>query len=131
MNDIVSTLFLAHSVNYKVLDELHLCISSIFIIIWLVQIVQIFDRFIIQTILALLIFISDLIYTHQLFLTLQVDVISQDLIIIPIHFGVHWATTVAVDFVRKEIIYYDSKQNGCTTVQHHAYITKGKARTTL
>ena len=34
---------------------------------------------------------------------------------VPIHLGVHWAT-VAVDFVAKEIVYYDSKPNKITSV---------------
>jgi len=37
------------------------------------------------------------------------------LFLIPIHFGVHWAT-VDIDFTAKEMVYYDSKPNKITTI---------------
>jgi len=46
---------------------------------------------------------------------LQIDIFSQQLLLIPFHLGVHWATVV-VDFAAKEIVYYDSKPNKITSV---------------
>ena len=47
--------------------------------------------------------------------TLQVDIFSQQLLLVPIHLGVHWATIV-VDFTKKEVVYYDSKMARSTGV---------------
>ena len=55
-------------------------------------------------------------YLYTLYHCIQVDIFSQDLILIPIHLGSHWATVI-IDFVAKEIVYYDSKETMPTTVQ--------------
>ena len=58
-------------------------------------------------------------------INLQVDIFSHQLLLIPIHLGVHWATVV-IDFTAKEMVYYDSKPNKITTVaHHHVYTTCG------
>lgn len=47
--------------------------------------------------------LSLLTHTH----TLQVDVFEFDLLLIPVHMGMHWCLA-AVDFSKKHISYYDS-----------------------
>ena len=58
------------------------------------------------------------------FHNLQVDIFSQQLLLMPIHLGVHWATIV-VHFTKKEIVYYDLKMTRSTGVMSPCYTTYG------
>ena len=41
--------------------------------------------------------------SQKILINLQIDIFSQQLLLIPFHLGVHWATVV-VDFAAKEIV---------------------------
>ena len=49
---------------------------------------------------------------------LQIDLFSYDLVLLPVHLGMHWCLAV-IDFTRKQIAYYDSlrgRNTKCLTV---------------
>jgi sentrin-specific protease 1 len=54
--------------------------------------------------------VLDQIYKTQIFF-FQVDIFSYDLIIVPVHLGVHWCMA-AIDFGNKTVKYYNSMGSG-------------------